>query len=192
MVLMAPKDESELRDMLYTAVYYKDGPVALRYPRGSALGVELKEGFEKLPIGKGETVRNGTDIAILAVGNMVEYSLAAAAMMENDGISAEVINMRFIKPLDTGLLENAAARFNKIVTVEENALEGGFGSAVLEFLNDSNLKVDVLRIGIPDKFIDHGTQKELHNLIEIDPESIHRRTVEFYNYNKVNKEVSSK
>ncbi len=192
MVLMAPKDEAELRDMLYTAVYYKDGPIALRYPRGSALGVELKSGFDKISIGKGEVVREGEDIALLAVGNMVKYSMDAAEMMEKEGISAEVVNMRFIKPLDSELLKNVASRFKRVVTLEENSLDGGFGSAVLEFFNDNNLNVDVLRIGIPDKFIDHGTQKELHNLIEIDPESIYRKTVEFYNYNKVNKEVSTK
>jgi 1-deoxy-D-xylulose-5-phosphate synthase len=192
MVLMAPKDESELRDMLYTAVYYKDGPIALRYPRGSAIGVELKDGFETVPIGKGEIVKRGEDVALLAVGNMVQYSLEASGMMEKDNISAEVINMRFIKPLDHELLLTVGNKFKKIVTLEENSLDGGFGSAVLEFFNSKNIDIEILRIGIPDEFVDHGTQKELHKLIEIDPESIYKRTVEFYNYNRINKEVSSK
>jgi 1-deoxy-D-xylulose-5-phosphate synthase len=162
-------------------VYYKDGPIALRYPRGSAIGVELKDGFETLSIGKGEVVKKGDNIALLAVGNMVQYSLEAAGLLKEDGISAEVINMRFIKPLDQVLLKKVADKFDKIVTLEENSLDGGFGSAVLEYLNSKNINVDLLRIGIPDKFIDHGTQAELHNMIEIDPNGIHKKVLEFYN-----------
>lgn len=192
MVLMAPKDESELRDMLYTAVYYKDGPIALRYPRGSAIGVKLKDGFDAVPIGRGEVVKKGDDIALLAVGNMVQYSLEAAGLLDKVGVSAEVINMRFIKPLDNKLLKNITGRFDKIVTLEENSLDGGFGSSVLEYLNSKNIDVDILRIGIPDKFIDHGTQAELHNLIQIDPKGIHKKVVEFYNSNNINNEVSTK
>ncbi len=101
---MAPKDEAELRNMLYTAVEYKNGPIALRYPRGSALGVEVKEGFEKLEIGKAEKLTDGDDVALLAVGSMVDYSLKAAAKLKEQGINCEVINMRFVKPLDTEML----------------------------------------------------------------------------------------
>jgi 1-deoxy-D-xylulose-5-phosphate synthase len=130
MVIMAPKDESELRDMLYTAAAYGKGPVALRYPRGNALGVELKPGFDFIEIGKAERLTEGKDVAILAIGSMVDYSLKAAEKLSLEGINCEVINMRFAKPLDTDLLDDIAERHSRIITVEENSLPGGFGSAV--------------------------------------------------------------
>jgi 1-deoxy-D-xylulose-5-phosphate synthase len=179
MVVMAPKDESELRDMLYTAVNYKDGPIALRYPRGSALGVSLKEGFDNIEIGKAEILQEGNDAALLAVGSMVNYSLKASEILIGDEIQTEVVNMRFIKPLDTAVLDDIAMRFNKIVTLEENSLVGGFGSGVLEYLNEKNFKNDILRIGLPDKFIEHGTQTELHKMLGIDPEGIAKRVKAF-------------
>ncbi|GAB4297951.1 MAG: 1-deoxy-D-xylulose-5-phosphate synthase [Ignavibacteriaceae bacterium] len=181
MVIMAPKDESELRDMLYTAVEYKEGPIALRYPRGSALGVPLKENFEKLEIGKGEIISSGQDVLLLAVGSMVNYAIKAAEKLGASGISAEVVNMRFIKPLDAELLKTLTGKFKNIVTLEENALIGGFGSAVTEFLSDNNLKNNLLRIGLPDKFIDHGSQEELHRILEIDPDGIVKKVREFCN-----------
>lgn len=179
MVIMAPKDEAELRDMLYTSVEYKKGPVALRYPRGSALGVELKSGFTKIEIGKSEVLKKGSDVALLAIGSMVDYAVKAAEQLEAEGVSCEVVNMRFAKPLDEKYISSAAERFTKIVTLEENALRGGFGSAVLEYLCDNNFKNDVLRIGLPDKFVDHGTQEELHEILKIDPAGIVERVIEF-------------
>ncbi len=172
MVIMAPKDEAELRDMLFTAVNYKNGPVAIRYPRGSALGVELKEGFNELQIAKAEKISSGQDVAFLAVGSMVEYAKKASLKLLADGIHAEVINMRFIKPLDKELLDEIAARFDKVVTLEESTLTGGFGSGVLEYFSEKNYKKDILRIGLPDKFVDHGTQEELHKILGIDPDGI--------------------
>lgn len=169
MVIMAPKDEAELRDMMYTAVNHKQGPIALRYPRGSALGVEIKDHFTELEIGKAEIIKEGEDIALLAVGSMVEYSKEAAEKLDIEGIHCEVINMRFIKPLDEQMLDYAASKFDKIVTLEENTLQGGFGSGVLEYYSDKGIHKNILRIGIPDKFIDHGTQAELHKIIKIDP-----------------------
>jgi 1-deoxy-D-xylulose-5-phosphate synthase len=169
---MAPKDESELRDMLYTAVMYKKGPIALRYPRGSALGVPVKEGFETIEIGKSETLERGSDVALLALGSMVEYAKKASKLLNENSISCEVINMRFAKPIDSLCLDDVAKRFNKIVTLEENSLPGGFGSAVIEYFADKNYKNDVLRIGLPDNFIDHGTQEELHQILGIDPAGI--------------------
>ncbi|OGU69452.1 MAG: 1-deoxy-D-xylulose-5-phosphate synthase [Stygiobacter sp. RIFOXYC12_FULL_38_8] len=172
MVIMSPKDESELRDMLYTAVNYEKGPIAIRYPRGSALGVEVKDGFSKLEIGKAETLQTGKDVALLAVGNMVEYSKAVAEQLSAEGLSAEVVNMRFVKPLDSDLLDSVSKRFTKIVTLEESTIVGGFGSAVLEYFAEKNYKNDILRIALPDNFVDHGTQEELHKIIGIDPEGI--------------------
>jgi 1-deoxy-D-xylulose-5-phosphate synthase len=169
MVVMAPKDEQELRDMLYTAVEYKKGPIALRYPRGNALGVPLREEFRKLEIGKGEIVRSGKDVAILALGNMVPNSLQAAGILSSEGLEAEVVNMRFVKPLDDALVATIASRFDALVTVEDNTVNGGFGSAVLESLNKQNCTgVSVKVHGLPDSFVDHGTPSELHKMLQLD------------------------
>lgn len=172
MVVMAPKDENELRDMLYTAIQHR-GPIALRYPRGSVLGLPLKFGFDLLPIGKGEIVRGGRDVAILAVGNMVQNALEAAELLVKDEISAEVINMRFVKPLDDDILEGVAKRFKRIVTVEDATVVGSFGSAVVEHYAQkgySHLRVKVH--GIPDRFIEHGTPQELYRALRLDAEGI--------------------
>jgi len=189
MVIMAPKDESELRDMLYTAVQYKGGPIALRYPRGSAIGVEMKKGFDELPIGKAEKLIPGDDAALLAVGAMVNYALKASQKLASEGVNCEVVNMRFIKPLDTGMLDYIAAKHSKIVTLEESTLVGGFGSAVLEYFNEKNYKNDILRMGLPDHFVEHGTQKELHHLLKIDPEGIVERVTIFCKNTNINKEI---
>jgi 1-deoxy-D-xylulose-5-phosphate synthase len=190
MVLMAPKDESELRDMLYTAVSYKKGPIALRYPRGSALGVQLKHGFDLIEIGKSERLKKGDDVALLAVGSMVYYSLKASEKLEALGIHCEIINMRFIKPLDYEMLDDVASRQNKIVTLEESTLVGGFGSGVLEYFAEKNYKNDILRIGLPDNFVDHGTQKELHHLLEIEPDGIVKKIRSFSGKKTVNHDIA--
>jgi 1-deoxy-D-xylulose-5-phosphate synthase len=190
MVIMAPKDEAELRNMVYTAAEHCDGPVAVRYPRGSALGVKLEPGFSKIEIGKAEVLSHGEDVAILAVGSMVDYAEKASAILAESGIKCELINMRFIKPLDTKLLDDIASRFDKIVTLEENNLSGGFGSAILEYFSDQKYKNDILRIGIPDKFIDHGTQTELHKQIEIDPDGIVSRITSFLKSTKATEKVT--
>lgn len=171
MVLMAPKDESELRNMLHTAIEY-NGPIALRYPRGSALGVELSVKFENIEIGKSEKLNEGEDIAILAVGTMVNYAVEAANILKEENISCEIVNMRFIKPLDYEMLDSVSNKFDKIVTLEENALPGGFGTGVLEYFGEKNYKNNILRIGLPDKFVEHGTQKELHRILGIDAKGI--------------------
>jgi 1-deoxy-D-xylulose-5-phosphate synthase len=189
MVIMAPKDEAELRNMVYTAVEYCEGPVAVRYPRGSALGVVLEEGFSKIEIGKSEKLSDGDDVAILAVGSMVDYALKAASILKEGGINCELINMRFIKPLDTKRLDEIASKHDKIVTLEENNLPGGFGTAILEYFSDNNFKNDILRIGLPDKFIDHGTQAELHKQIEVDPEGIAARITSFCKNTKSTEKV---
>ena len=190
MVVMAPKDEAELRDMLYTAVQYKSGPIALRYPRGSALGVEIKEGFRELEIGKAEKLVEGDDVALLALGSMVNYSLKAFAKLKEQGINCEIVNMRFAKPLDIEMLDYIASKFQKIVTLEENNLPGGFGSAVAEYFISMNYKNDLQCIGLPDKFIDHGTQEELHNILAIDPDGIVERVKDFVQLNSIKQKVS--
>jgi 1-deoxy-D-xylulose-5-phosphate synthase len=184
-VVMAPKDEAELRNMVYTSAKYEGGPIAVRYPRGSALGVELKEEFELIPIGKAETVHEGNDVAILAVGSMVDYALKSATELEEAGISANIVNMRFVKPLDTDLLDDIHKRFNKIITLEENSIIGGFGSAVLDYFNDKSYKNDILRLALPDEFIDHGTQAELHDMLGLNPSGIFEKVKKFYLGSKV-------
>lgn len=169
---MAPKDEAELRNMLYTAVEYKDGPIALRYPRGSALGVKVKNGFELIPIGEAETLREGKDVAILAVGNMVRFASEAAEKLATEGIFAEVINMRFVKPLDQKLLDKVADKFEKIITIEENSIVGGFGSGVLEYFADKGYRNNILRLGLPDSYVEHGTQDQLYHMLKIDADGI--------------------
>ncbi|MDP3683389.1 MAG: 1-deoxy-D-xylulose-5-phosphate synthase, partial [Ignavibacteria bacterium] len=179
MVIMAPKDEAELRNMLYTATEYKAGPVAVRYPRGSAIGVELSESFEKIPIGIGERIKSGKDVAFLAVGSMVQTAMKAADELSKEGIEVEVINMRFVKPLDETLLDEVAKNNKKIITLEENTIVGGFGSGVLEYFSQKGYKNDLLRIGLPDDFVEHGTQAELYRMLEIDAEGIIKRTKQF-------------
>ena len=179
MVIMAPKDESEMRDMLYTAVQYNKGPIALRYPRGSAVGVELKEGFDEIPIGTSEKIVEGENIALLAVGIMVSFAQKAIDKLNEIGISCSLYNMRFIKPIDEKAIDEIASKFDKIVTLEENTLAGGFGSAVLEYMNEKSYKNDVLRIGLPDNFVEQGTQTELHKLLNIDPDGIAKQVEKF-------------
>lgn len=174
-VVMAPKDESELRDMLYTAVNYGKGPIALRYPRGEGLGVPLKEGFELIPIGEAERVRKGEDVAILAIGDMVGYAMQAAELLEADGVRVEIINARFVKPLDGAMIDDIGARFEKIITLENNVVAGGFGSAVLEYIatRPYSEKVDVLVHGLPaDTFVEHGNTDELLADLDLHPEGI--------------------
>jgi 1-deoxy-D-xylulose-5-phosphate synthase len=187
-VLMAPKDEAELRDMLFTAVKYEKGPVVIRYPRGSAIGVKLNENFTSIDLGKSEIIKSGNSVALLAVGNMVEYSKTASKILEKEGIECEIINMRFIKPLDLQRLDEVASRFEKIVTLEENSIIGGFGSAVVEYFADKNYKNDIIRVGLPDNFVDHGTQEELHRILGIDPEGIAER-VKVFMQNSINNGV---
>ncbi len=190
MIIMAPKDEAELRNMLYTAVEHCDGPVAVRYPRGSALGVPINDEFEKVEIRKSEKLTDGNDVALLALGVMVDYSMKSAAKLEEEGVKCDVINMRFAKPLDTECLDDIANRHTKIVTLEENNLPGGFGSGIIEYFTDKNYKNDILRIGLPDGFVDHGTQQELHHQLGIDPDGIVSKVKVFCGDKRIRQEVT--
>ena len=172
LVLMAPKDENELRDMLFTAVEHP-GPVALRYPRGRGLGVAFSSTLRQVPIGKAEVLREGQDLLILALGASVYPALEAAKELEKQGFSATVVNVRFIKPLDEPLILSLAAQHGRVLTVEENVVAGGFGSAVLELLADHDLfGVTVKRLGIPDVFVEHGTQDVLRKKYGLDAAGI--------------------
>jgi 1-deoxy-D-xylulose-5-phosphate synthase len=177
--VMAPKDENELRHMLKTAIY-SGLPIALRYPRGAGYGVELDREITCLEIGKGEQLRDGTDLTIIAIGATVYPALQAAEALQLKGISAGVVNARFVKPLDNELIMSAARKCGRVITVEENALQGGFGSAVLELLHDTNLQdVKLRRLGLPDHFIEQGSQAQLRSDVGIDAEGIAAAAVEF-------------
>ncbi len=180
MVIMAPKDENELRNMLLTAVNYKAGPIAMRYSRSSSIDMPGKD-MSEIPIGKGEVVRDGDDVAILAVGVMVQHSLKAAGILEKEGIHARVVNMRFVKPIDAELLDEVAEKFDKIVTVEDNTTVGGFGSALLETLQEIGKPRRVLKLGLPDSFVEHGAPQQLYELLELDPAGISNRVLHFLN-----------
>ncbi|MEZ4525891.1 MAG: 1-deoxy-D-xylulose-5-phosphate synthase [Desulfobacterales bacterium] len=172
MVVMAPKDENELRRMLLTALHH-DGPIALRYPRGSAVGVRIDPQISPLPIGKGEILRQGNDLLLLAVGSSVAESLHAAEELAASGIQSTVVNCRFVKPLDTELIISLAAKIPRVITVEENVRQGGFGSAVLEELSDADISGFTLRrIGIGDTFVEHGSQKILRAKYGVDAAAI--------------------
>lgn len=157
MVIMMPKDENELQHMLYTAIQYQDGPIAVRYSKGEGLGVKMDSEFKEIPIGKAEVVREGEDVAIFALGTMVKVAQDAAELLQEEGISARVINARFAKPLDEDLLHQLAEEQIPIVTVEEASLIGGLGSAVLEFYEQKDLQVNIKRIGVPDYYVEHGS-----------------------------------
>jgi 1-deoxy-D-xylulose-5-phosphate synthase len=161
LVVMAPKDETELKNMVLTAVSYEDGPIALRFPRGSGTGVTSALPPAKLPIGRGEVLRDGTDITLLAIGSRVIAAENAAEMLAERGISARVVNARFVKPLDEKLILKCARETGAVVTVEENVLTGGFGSAVLELFMRESVTVPVHCLAIPDVFLDHASQEAL-------------------------------
>ncbi|NTV15484.1 MAG: 1-deoxy-D-xylulose-5-phosphate synthase [Desulfobulbaceae bacterium] len=169
LILMAPKDENELRHMLHTAVFYP-GPAAVRYPRGCGLGVPLDPKLEKIPWGRGELLREGEDLLLLPVGNRVFPALEAASGLAKLGISAAVINPRFINPLDGDLICEWAKRCKRVLTVEDHSRKGGFGSAVMELLSRRGLsgKVKIRPLGFPDRFMEHGPQEILYHNGKID------------------------
>ncbi|UZJ42045.1 1-deoxy-D-xylulose-5-phosphate synthase [Prosthecochloris sp. SCSIO W1101] len=191
MIVMAPKDEQELRDMIYTASQYNDGPVAIRYPRGTCNGLKLNPYFSSLEIGKSEIIREGSSIAILAIGTMVEKSLEASHLLEQENIDALVANMRFLKPLDVAMVHAIAESHEKIVVVEENSVIGGLGSAVNDYLRKEGLSNETLTLGLPDKFVTHGNMKDLYRMLGLDPENICRRIKSFYKGTVAGKSESS-
>jgi 1-deoxy-D-xylulose-5-phosphate synthase len=178
-IVMAPKDEGEMRDMLFTMVEHK-GPAAMRYPRGNGVGVAIDQEPRQLEIGKGEILRDGGEIAIIAYGSMVHPSLIAAENLAKEQIETTVVNARFVKPLDAPLLLALARTKRLIVTVEEHYLAGGFGSAVLELLEENGLqdKVRFVRMGVPDRLITHGDAKLLLAKYGLDSDGIYNRVKE--------------
>ncbi|OGL39637.1 MAG: 1-deoxy-D-xylulose-5-phosphate synthase [Candidatus Schekmanbacteria bacterium GWA2_38_11] len=172
LIVMSPKDENELQHMFYTALQMNQ-PVAIRYPRSIGVGVPMDEEFKTIETGKAEVIKKGKDVMLLAIGNMVYPTLYASEKLEMYGIKATVVNARFIKPLDREIIAGLAAEIKTVITLEENVLQGGFGSAVLELLTEERLADSVTcRIGIPDEFVEHGSQEELREKYGLDVEGI--------------------
>jgi 1-deoxy-D-xylulose-5-phosphate synthase len=160
LLLMAPKDEDELADMMKTA-FDQPGPAAIRYPRGAVVGTGRKKEPQALPIGKAEILKDGSDVAILGLGTMMPLAAELAARLEHDGYSAALINPRFVKPLDLATIESYASHVSAFVTFEDHVKMGGFGTAVVEALDELGISVPVVRIGWPDQFIEHGKISDL-------------------------------
>ena len=185
LIVSAPKDENELQHLLYTAVRSKH-PMAIRYPRGSGLGVELDPQLREIPIGKGEILRYGKDTVILAIGTIVAPALEAAGELALNGIEATVVNARFAKPLDAELIIGLAGETKRLVTVEENALSGGFGNSVVSLLKESGVSdIRVKSIGIPDEFVEQGSQAILRSKYGLDAKGIARQVTELFPSQKI-------
>ena len=172
MTVMAPADENELQNMLRTAIEL-NAPVSIRYPRGAGIGVAMDPEAKAIPVGKGARLKDGNDVTLLAIGNRVHPALEAAQILEDKGFSVGVVNMRFVKPLDVELLKECAAKTPRLVTIEDNVIQGGFGSAVLEALTPG--RAEVLRIGIPDSFVEHGAPHLLYDSIGLSGPKIAER-----------------
>ncbi len=161
MTIMAPKDEAELQRMVVTGINHTTGPIAMRYPRGNGVGVPLmEEGWEPLEIGKAEILRSGDDVLLLGYGTQVHPAMQVAEILSEHGVEATVINARFVKPLDTELIVPLAKRIGKVVTLEEGCVRGGFGSAVMEALQEHDVVVPVKCLGVPDILVDHAKPDE--------------------------------
>jgi 1-deoxy-D-xylulose-5-phosphate synthase len=173
MVVCSPLNEEELRNMMFTAQQPNMGPWSIRYPRGHGSMPEWQKPFKTIEVGTGKILREGHDLAILSVGPLGIQTAKAIDKLATEGISVAHYDMRFVKPLDTNLLSGIGKQFKTIITIEDGALMGGFGSAVLEWLNDNGFGTRVIRLGIPDRFVEHGTPQELYHECGIDAEGIY-------------------
>jgi len=174
MVVAAPMNEEELRNMMYTAQLEGGGPFSIRYPRGNGVMVDWVKPLAKMSIGKGQLVKEGDDVAFLTIGHIGNLATVAANKLESEGFSIAHYNMRFVKPIDDELLKTIGQKFETIITVEDGCLPGGFGSAVIEWLNDNGYNTKVIRLGIPDRFVEHGTQQQLYKECGFDAEGIYQ------------------
>ncbi len=175
LTIAAPRNEMELRNLMYTAQLPDKGPFVIRYPRGKGFNVEWHNDWEEQPIGKGECLKNGVDMAVVTIGTMATSAEKAINMLENEtGLSIAHYDARFLKPLDEELFHEIGKKFTKIITIEDGVIDGGFGSAVLEFMSDNNYQNEVVRLGIPDEFIEHGTPEELYAMLELNVDGLYK------------------
>jgi 1-deoxy-D-xylulose-5-phosphate synthase len=161
MIISAPMNEEELRNLMFTAQLPNKGPFSIRYPRGNGVMVDWKKPLREIKIGTGRKVTNGNDIAILTIGHPGNFAQEAIVELAEQGVSVAHYDMRFVKPIDETMLHEVFSKFKKVITVEDGCLMGGFGSAVLEFMVDQKYTAEIVRLGIPDEYIHHGTQEEL-------------------------------
>jgi len=176
-IISAPMDEIELRNLLYTAQLKNWGPFAIRYPKGYGKYINWRIPFEEIPIGKGRLLKKGKDIAILSIGHVGNFVIDAIKEIEKEGFSVAHYDMRFVKPIDHEILNEVFQNFEKVITVEDGVITGGFGSAVIEFMIDNNYNSKVVRLGIPDNFIEHGNQHELYKICGYDVEGIYKTAI---------------
>ena len=182
MIVSAPMNEEELRNLMYTAsLPRKTTAFTIRYPRGAGTMINWKTPFQEIEIGQGHLVLEGEDIAILSIGPVGNYAVEAANMLADEQISAAVYDMRFVKPLDEKLLHEVFSKYDKVITIEDGCLMGGFGSAIIEFMTDNGYRSKIKRLGVPDEIIEHGTQKELHKQCGFDPEGIYQTALVLVN-----------
>ena len=172
MVVSAPMDEAELRNLMYTAQQEDMGPFSIRYPRGNGVRTEWKTPFKAIKVGTGRRITNGEDLAILTIGHPGNFAQEAIEQLKGTGVSVAHYDMRFVKPLDETMLHEIFSKFNKVITVEDGCIMGGFGSAVIEFMVDQKYSAELVRLGIPDAYIHHGTQKELWKDCGFDTDAI--------------------
>ena len=174
LIISSPMDEHELRRLMYTAQLPNKGPFVIRYPRGGGVLQDWRCPFEEIPIGKGRKLHDGDDIAILSIGPMGNNVTEAMARLAQEASAPSIAHydMRFLKPIDEDILEEVGQKFSRIITVENGAKKGGLGSAVLEWMNDHNYQPKVVRLGLPDSFVEHGTVAELQHIVGIDADGI--------------------
>ena len=185
MIVSAPMNEQELRNLMYTAQLTECGPFSIRYPRGSGVMTDWKKPFEEITIGEGRQISEGNEVAILSIGHPGNFATKAREKMEQNGYSIAQYDMRFVKPLDEKLLYEIFKNHNKIITVEDGCVQGGFGSAILEFMSDHNYQAEVKRLGVPDDFIQHGTQAELWRECNYDVQAIEEAIQQLVGVKKV-------
>ena len=185
MIVSAPMNEQELRNLMYTAQLKECGPFSIRYPRGNGVMLDWETPFEEIIIGEGRQISEGNEVAILSIGHPGNFTTKARENMEQNGYSIAQYDMRFVKPLDEKLLHQVFKKHNKVITVEDGCLQGGFGSAILEFMADYNYQAEVKRLGVPDDFIHHGTQAELWRECNYDSQAIEEAIQQLVGVKKV-------
>tara|TARA_B110000444_G_scaffold12349_1_gene10604 strand:+ start:348 stop:2291 length:1944 start_codon:yes stop_codon:yes gene_type:complete len=185
MIVSAPMNEHDLRDLMYTAQIKKHGPFSIRYPRGKGTQITWKNKFKELKIGKGKKIKDGNDIVVLSIGHPGNFVIEAEELLQKKGINIGHYNMIFLKPIDEKLLHKIFKKYSKIITIEDGCLKGGFGSSILEFMSDNNYNKQVVRLGIPDNFIHHGTQEELWLECGIDKNTIVKKVLDIMASNSI-------
>jgi 1-deoxy-D-xylulose-5-phosphate synthase len=179
MIVSAPMNESELRNLMYTASLPREGNAfSIRYPRGQGVIPTWKTPFEEIEIGTGRKIKDGEELAILTIGHIGNYAVEVCESLQSKGIEIGHYDMRFVKPLDEAMLHEVFRKYGKVITVEDGSIQGGFGSAILEFMADHNYHTTVRRLGIPDLVVEHGEQGDLHHECGFDPQGIMKAVIE--------------